>query len=155
MNTTQRATYYIITIILVAIALLLATVVEAKAKSKYVTIDDLQCIAVDPWGYGSEFGDMMRPCSKTASFLSIDRVVVSIPTKKDKTPVVTTPAPPTSTLEPTDTPVATDTPVVTAPPTSTPEPTKQKCNRGKGNGAEGCDPGNSGGKPGNAGEDNE
>jgi len=38
----------------------------------------------------------------------------------------------------------------------TPEPTKKpKCNRGLGNGSEGCDPGNSGGKPGSAGEGNE
>jgi hypothetical protein len=36
----------------------------------------------------------------------------------------------------------------------TPEPT-EKCNRGLGNGSEGCDPGNSGGKPGAAGEGNE
>ena len=47
----------------------------------------------------------------------------------------------------------TTTPVPTEPP---PEPTKKpKCNRGLGNGSEGCDPGNSGGKPGSAGEDNE
>ena len=32
---------------------------------------------------------------------------------------------------------------------------KQACNRGLGNGSEDCDPGNSGGKPGAAGEDNE
>jgi hypothetical protein len=41
-------------------------------------------------------------------------------------------------------------------PSDTPEPTeKPKCNRGLGNNEEGCDPGNSGGKPGAAGEDNE
>lgn len=35
------------------------------------------------------------------------------------------------------------------------EPTQEpKCNRGLGNGSEGCDPGNSPGKPGRAGEDN-
>jgi hypothetical protein len=39
-------------------------------------------------------------------------------------------------------------------PDPDPEP-KVHCNRGPGNGEEGCDPGNSGGKPGNAGEDNE
>ena len=54
--------------------------------------------------------------------------------------------------EPTVVPPTT-TPVPTEPP---PEPTKKpKCNRGLGNGSEGCDPGNSGGKPGSAGEDNE
>lgn len=53
------------------------------------------------------------------------------------------------------------TPTATVPPpdsTPTPRPeptTKPKCNRGLGNGAEGCDPGNSGGKPGSAGEGNE
>ncbi len=42
-------------------------------------------------------------------------------------------------------------------PTSTPTPkeTPEACNRGRGNGAEDCDPGNSGGNPGAAGEDNE
>ena len=33
-----------------------------------------------------------------------------------------------------------------------PTPDKPRCNRGLGNGAERCDPGNSGGKPGKAGE---
>ena len=46
------------------------------------------------------------------------------------------------------------------PPTETPVPSpteapKAACNRGIGNGPENCDPGNSGGKPGSAGEDNE
>ena len=55
-------------------------------------------------------------------------------------------------------PVHTFTPNST--PTSTPEvegtvTPKPYCNRGLGNGSEDCDPGNSGGKPGNAGEDNE
>ena len=43
-------------------------------------------------------------------------------------------------------------------PTPDPDPTpiaKESCNRGIGNGSEDCDPGNSGGKPGAAGEDNE
>lgn len=40
-------------------------------------------------------------------------------------------------------------------PEPTPDPTKEACNRGLGNGAEDCDPGNSGGNPGAAGEDNE
>jgi len=45
-------------------------------------------------------------------------------------------------------------PVPTEKPTE--QPTEQpKCNRGLGNGSENCDPGNSGGKPGSAGEDNE
>ena len=46
----------------------------------------------------------------------------------------------------------------TKEPTPAPSPTeahKEACNRGLGNGSEGCDPGNSGGKPGAAGEDNE
>ena len=65
---------------------------------------------------------------------------------------------PVPTKEPTKEPTNEPTPV---PPTPTPEPTlppppeKPKCNRGLGNGSEGCDPGNSGGKPGAAGEDNE
>ena len=59
--------------------------------------------------------------------------------------------------EPTEDPTNEPTPV---PPTETPvppteEPTKEACNRGLGNGSEDCDPGNSGGKPGAAGEDNE
>ena len=62
----------------------------------------------------------------------------------EPTVVPPTETPPTR-VPPTDTPV---------PPT--PEPTeKPKCNRGLGNGSENCDPGNSGGKPGAAGEDNE
>ena len=52
-------------------------------------------------------------------------------------------------------PTPTDTPPDSTP-TPRPEPTKKpSCNRGLGNGAEDCDPGNSGGKPGSAGEDNE
>ena len=51
-------------------------------------------------------------------------------------------------------------PITTPDPQPTPEPPpeptkKPACNRGLGNGAEDCDPGNSGGKPGAAGEDNE
>ena len=46
-------------------------------------------------------------------------------------------------------------PIPTPNPDPTPEPTKEACNRGIGNGSEDCDPGNSGGKPGSAGEDNE
>ena len=60
-----------------------------------------------------------------------------------------TPEPsPVHTFTPNSTP--TSTPEVEG--TVTPEP---QCNRGLGNGSEDCDPGNSGGKPGNAGEDNE
>lgn len=61
--------------------------------------------------------------------------------------------------EPTPTPK--DDPTSTPPPNptdETPEPTKtnkESCNRGLGNGSEDCDPGNSGGNPGSAGEDNE
>lgn len=60
---------------------------------------------------------------------------------------------PTVGPDPTDVPpTPTDEPV----PSETPEPTEQAaCNRGLGNGSEDCDPGNSGGKPGAAGEDNE
>ena len=62
------------------------------------------------------------------------------------------------TSEPSPTPVST--PVETLVPTETPVPSpteapKAACNRGIGNGSEDCDPGNSGGKPGSAGEDNE
>ena len=46
-------------------------------------------------------------------------------------------------------------PPIDCPPAPVPEPTKTTCNRGTGNGPEDCDPGNSGGKPGSAGEDNE
>jgi len=53
------------------------------------------------------------------------------------------------------TPVPTEESTKEPPPTETPAPSKPKCNRGLGNGSEGCDPGNSGGKPGAAGEDNE
>ena len=65
---------------------------------------------------------------------------------------------PTPTEEPTvippTKPPITETPEPTKEPT--PDPTeKPKCNRGLGNGSEDCDPGNSGGKPGAAGEDNE
>ena len=49
-----------------------------------------------------------------------------------------------------------ETPVPTEVPTEEPtEQVKVSCNRGIGNGSEDCDPGNSGGKPGSAGEDNE
>ena len=58
-----------------------------------------------------------------------------------------------------ETPEASPTPnpIPTPTPEPTPDPTPEKvsCNRGLGNGAEDCDPGNSGGKPGSAGEDNE
>ncbi len=70
------------------------------------------------------------------------------------TPTVptTTPTPVVTDTTPTVIPSSTPTPEPTA--THTPPPTeKPKCNRGLGNGSEGCDPGNSGGKPGGAGED--
>src|SRR3972149_6019838 len=54
----------------------------------------------------------------------------------------------TPTVRPTPTYVRED-------PTVTPEPERAPCNRGLGNGSEGCDPGNSGGRPGVAGEANE
>ena len=58
--------------------------------------------------------------------------------------------------DPKPTPEPQPTPTPEPEPTPTPEPEpKLKCNRGTGNLSEGCDPGNSGGKPGNAGEDNE
>lgn len=49
-------------------------------------------------------------------------------------------------------------PTPTKEPTPVPSPTeapKEACNRGLGNGSEDCDPGNSAGKPGAAGEENE
>jgi hypothetical protein len=58
------------------------------------------------------------------------------------------------TKQPTEHQTATST--VQTAPTATPEPEptdKPHCNRGLGNGPEDCDPGNSGGKPGKAGED--
>lgn len=77
---------------------------------------------------------------------------------------------PETTGIPTEEPTATSTPDIPDPsstptpvrptdipstPTSSPEPEptmETACNRGIGNGAEGCDPGNSAGKPGRAGE---
>jgi hypothetical protein len=63
--------------------------------------------------------------------------------------------------DPTKTPIVPDptntprspTPTQPPEPTDTPKPDKVSCNRGLGNGPEDCDPGNSGGKPGKAGED--
>jgi len=53
-------------------------------------------------------------------------------------------------------PTVTHTPTVSPTPTYVREsPTVMPCNRGLGNGSEGCDPGNSGGRPGAAGEGNE
>ena len=59
--------------------------------------------------------------------------------------------------EETHTPVPTDKPtsVPTMEPTLQPTRVRTACNRGLGNGSENCDPGNSGGKPGNAGEEHE
>ena len=63
---------------------------------------------------------------------------------------------PTNEPGPQPTPDPTSTPNPDPTPTPKPEPTdKPKCNRGLGNLSEGCDPGNSGGKPGSAGEENE
>ena len=92
--------------------------------------EGLTCVV---WPDGS--GDCYCPCDVECNLPSIStKVETRIP---DETPV-----PPTNTpIPPTDTPV---------PPTE-----KPKCNRGLGNGSENCDPGNSGGKPGAAGEDNE
>lgn len=58
---------------------------------------------------------------------------------------------------PTDIPTAVPTtePTPIPQPTPTPRSAKLPCNRGPGNGPENCDPGNSAGKPGNAGEDND
>ena len=63
-----------------------------------------------------------------------------------------------STPSPTDPPPSGPTPTDQRPtdvPTSVPPTEKPKCNRGLGNLSEGCDPGQSGGNPGSAGEDNE
>ncbi len=65
---------------------------------------------------------------------------------------------PRPTDKPGDTPTSippTDIPPTNTPPTSIPPTEKPKCNRGLGNLSEGCDPGQSGGNPGSAGEDNE
>ena len=65
---------------------------------------------------------------------------------------------PKETHTPQPTPTDKPQPTPTEKPDPTPKPTKTekpKCNRGLGNGSENCDPGNSGGKPGKAGEDNE
>jgi hypothetical protein len=73
--------------------------------------------------------------------------------RTDPKPTDPTEAPPTATDPPPTNPPPTDPPPTEPPP---PPPTEEaKCNRGSGNGREGCDPGNSGGRPGNAGEDNE
>lgn len=55
-----------------------------------------------------------------------------------------TPVSPTATPRPTEQPTPRPTPVPTVE--------VEKCNRGLGNGSEECDPGNSGGQPGKAGE---
>lgn len=68
----------------------------------------------------------------------------------DPTPVPT--KEPTETPEPSPSPEPTPTNEPTPEPTPEPKPTPTPCNRGRGNGPEFCDPGNSGGKPGNAGE---
>ena len=47
------------------------------------------------------------------------------------------------------------TPTSSTVPTATEDKARSSCNRGTGNGPEECDPGNSGGKPGNAGEVND
>lgn len=68
---------------------------------------------------------------------------------------IETPGPwnsPTPRATPKDTPVPEPTPTSMPDPTKTPKP---NCNRGLGNFSENCDPGNSGGKPGAAGEENE
>lgn len=70
-------------------------------------------------------------------------------------PSVTRTPGPSLTPRPSPTPEASSTPEST-PTDVPPKPTdKPRCNRGLGNNEEGCDPGNSGGKPGNAGEGNE
>ncbi len=69
-----------------------------------------------------------------------------------------TPRPTATVGEPTPTekPVPSPTPKPEPTATDSPPPTeKPKCNRGLGNGSEGCDPGNSGGNPGSAGEGHE
>ena len=63
-------------------------------------------------------------------------------------------SPPGETPEKNETPIPPDpTPKPEPTPTDPPDPVEQpKCNRGLGNGSEECDPGNSSGKPGKAGE---
>lgn len=91
----------------------------------YLEVEGLICIL---WPDGG--GDCYCPCNLVCS------VETRIP-RSDPTPTSTPPPPQ-------------DTP--TPQPVPTPKP---KCNRGLGNWSEGCDPGNSGGKPGAAGEKNE
>lgn len=113
--------------------------------------------------YLNDNGDPFEVCSlveqptvtPTAVLCECD-CITETPLVPTATPTHGTP-PPTATRTPgpSPTPEPSSTPI----PTSThipPEPTdKPKCNRGLGNNEEGCDPGNSGGNPGNAGEDNE
>lgn len=97
-------------------------------------------------------GTVLHPTIPAVARPDVSEVTVtSTPKpKEDKpiiiiTPVVTltnTPNP-TETIEPTSTPNPTNTSEPTPKPTGTPEPTKKpKCNKGEGNGSEGCDPGN-------------
>jgi hypothetical protein len=107
-------------------------------------VPTLLCIAVDPWGYGSITGDQMYDCGNgpaaTKKERKQDDEAIATVTDTSNTPLPTkvaitnTPPPSTEVVV-----VITNTP---PPPPATPEPDKQKCNKGDGNGAEGCDPGN-------------
>ena len=90
------------------------------------------------WPDGS--GDCYCPCEGECD---VETIVPKDSTPTDVSKPTSTPIP-TSTLAPTNTltpgPTATDQP----PNTSTPEPTeKVKCDQGRGNGDDGCSPGNS------------
>lgn len=107
------------------------------------------------------------PCGRS----TVTPTVVVCECDVTETPLVPTATPPATetprTPEPTDPPESTSTPrptnTVPAPtntsspePTNPPQPTERvKCDRGLGNGATNCDPGNSTPQPGGAGERNE
>lgn len=125
-----RLIFALITIFILALIVLnVSAQSEIPEGVQVFYLEDMTCIL---WPDGS--GDCYCPCD----------------------PVCPEPG---QTPTPQSSPTAQDTPTIPpSTPTSIPEPTKTpkpKCNRGLGNLDEGCDPGNSSGRPGAAGEDNE
>ena len=123
---------------LVVVAILAILVLSASAQSDvpegvqifYLEREGLTCLL---WPDGS--GDCYCPCDPVCP----EPVETMVPISS-------------VTPESSPTPRATPSPLPTLVPSGIP---KAKCNRGLGNFSENCDPGNSWGRPGAAGEDNE
>jgi hypothetical protein len=135
----SKAVLFFGLVIVLAVALLIAGITKAKADGN--TPLDYSDVGCKPYTYGMVTGHQAAamthsPCNDSGRIEKNDKEdaaesAIELPVTED-----------TAAVEP----VVTEEPIVTPPavePTEAPTvERKQKCNKGEGNGSEGCDPGN-------------